>query len=313
MAMKTEKAAELLPILEANPSLPWEAMPTWTKKSVEVQRALIPTMGLTALIRQLGRLTELDAISPLSTSEGVVVERISDEVALRKSRVHPMQILTAMRIYASGHGLLGSGRWSPSQRIVDALDRAFYKAFQNVTPSGKRFLLALDVSGSMGVPIAGMSMTCREVVAAMALVTAATEPQHHIVAFTGSNSVMRGGTSITPLAISPRMRLDDVVKLTANLPFGGTDCALPMLYAMARKLPVDAFVIYTDNETWAGTPHPMEALRQYRKASGINAKLIVVGITSTGFSIADPNDAGALDVVGFDTAVPQVISSFVGR
>lgn len=39
--------------------------------------------------------------------------------------------------------------------------------------------------------------------------------------------------------------------------------------------------------------------------------MIVVGMTSTGFSIADPTDAGSLDVVGFDTAAPGVISDFV--
>jgi 60 kDa SS-A/Ro ribonucleoprotein len=35
-------------------------------------------------------------------------------------------------------------------------------------------------------------------------------------------------------------------------------------------------------------------------------------MASNGFSIADPDDAGMLDVVGFDTATPQVIAGFVG-
>jgi 60 kDa SS-A/Ro ribonucleoprotein len=43
---------------------------------------------------------------------------------------------------------------------------------------------------------------------------------------------------------------------------------------------------------------------------GIAAKLVVVAMTSNGFSIADPNDGGMLDVVGFDAATPEVISSF---
>lgn len=30
-------------------------------------------------------------------------------------------------------------------------------------------------------------------------------------------------------------------------------------------------------------------------------------MTSAGFSIADPEDAGTLDVVGFDTAVPLLL------
>jgi 60 kDa SS-A/Ro ribonucleoprotein len=33
-------------------------------------------------------------------------------------------------------------------------------------------------------------------------------------------------------------------------------------------------------------------------------------MASNGFSIADPDDAGMLDVVGFDSAVPQVIADF---
>jgi 60 kDa SS-A/Ro ribonucleoprotein len=36
----------------------------------------------------------------------------------------------------------------------------------------------------------------------------------------------------------------------------------------------------------------------------------VVGMTSNGFSIADPTDGGMLDVVGFDTATPQLIAEF---
>ena len=55
---------------------------------------------------------------------------------------------------------------------------------------------------------------------------------------------------------------------------------------------------------------PAGALRDYRRASGIDARLVVVGMVSSGFSIADPADAGMLDVVGFDTATPQLIGDF---
>jgi 60 kDa SS-A/Ro ribonucleoprotein len=83
-----------------------------------------------------------------------------------------------------------------------------------------------------------------------------------------------------------------------------------MLYAIEREREVDVFVIYTDSETWAGDVHPVQALRQYRERSGIAARLVVVGMVSNGFSIADPNDSGMLDVVGFDTATPAVIADF---
>src|SRR5262249_37331104 len=149
-----------------------------------------------------------------------------------------------------------------------------------------------DVSGSMtGPPIAGMpGISPRAGSAAMALVTAAVEPNYEIVAFTNGayRSMHPGfGSGISPIEISPRMRLDDVVAKVSGLPFGGTDCALPMLWAAENKVPIDVFCVYTDSETWAGKIHPVQALAQYRQKMGIGAKLVVVGMVSNEFSIAD--------------------------
>jgi len=182
-------------------------------------------------------------------------------------------------------------------------------------------LLALDVSGSMtyGEVAGSPGLTPRDASAALALVTAATEQQVEIVGFfAGRGGYRKAGRALhrgyvdglTPLAVSPRQRLDDVVKTVSDLPFGGTDCALPMLYARVLQREIDTFVLFTDSETWAGDVHPVQALRDYRSASGIDARLVVVGMVSNGFSIADPGDPGMLDVVGFDTATPQLISDF---
>jgi 60 kDa SS-A/Ro ribonucleoprotein len=79
---------------------------------------------------------------------------------------------------------------------------------------------------------------------------------------------------------------------------------------VSNKIDVDTFVVYTDSETWAGRNHPVEALRKYRSKMGIPAKLIVVGLEGNPFTIADPKDAGMLDVVGFDSAAPQIMADF---
>jgi 60 kDa SS-A/Ro ribonucleoprotein len=171
-------------------------------------------------------------------------------------------------------------------------------------------LLAVDVSGSMGVSIAGMPLTAREASAALALVQLATEPGSSAVGFTTSPGGAWDSADLKPLRISPRRRLDDALRVVDEMPMGGTDCAQPMLYAMAKGLKVDTFVVYTDNETWHGNIHPHQALRQYREHTGIPARLVVVGMTATEFSIADPSDPGMLDVAGFDAAVPSLISQF---
>jgi 60 kDa SS-A/Ro ribonucleoprotein len=145
-------------------------------------------------------------------------------------------------------------------------------------------------------------LTPRIASAAMALITAASEPHRQIIAF---------AHQMQPLDIRPGQRLDEVIRTIRKIPFGGTDCALPMIWAQQRKLQVDAFVVYTDSETWAGKIHPAQALRDYRRLMRIPAKLVVVGMVANRVTIADPNDAGMLDVVGFDAAAPQVIGDFI--
>ena len=109
------------------------------------------------------------------------------------------------------------------------------------------------------------------------------------------------------------MRLDDAVRAVSGPAVRPHRLrAADALRAGAGDL-VDGFVVYTDSETWAGAIHPVEALRLYRERTGIAAKLVVVGMVSNGFSIADPDDAGMLDVVGFDTATPAVIADFLRR
>jgi 60 kDa SS-A/Ro ribonucleoprotein len=283
-------------------NLPREAIPTELLKEPSVWEAMLPKMGLTALIRNLATMTRIGLIAPGSGAASLVATRITDGEALRKSRVHPIALLSALETYKSGRSVRGDNTWSPVSAVIDALDAAFYASFGNVEPTGKRVHLGLDVSGSMtrgdvaGVP--GLSPMKASV--AMAMVTAAVEKECEAFGFS---------TQYFPLDISPRRRLDDNIRAVSGLPFAGTDCSLPVVSCIQRQVERDLFVVYTDSETYAGRIHPSAALQQYRrKVPG--AKLAVVGMVSNGFTIADPNDPGMLDVVGFDTATPHVISEF---
>lgn len=286
--------------------LPWEAVPTEVTKDLDVWRALLPEMGLTALIRNLGGMTSYGTLKPLSKEVALVVERLGDQKLLSEARIHPFNVLVAHAAYRSGTG--GAARygraareWKPIPQIVDALEKAFYASFKYVRPSGKRTLIGLDVSGSMSSPLMNSALSVCEGAAAMAMTVTRTEPSWHVHAF---------ANTFRELPLTASMSLEQVLKHTKDVNFGGTDCSLPMLYAAQHRLEVDTFMVFTDNETYAGRMHPVEALRAYRKQSGINAKLVVAGMTSTGFTIADPNDPGMLDVVGFDSAAPSIMAEF---
>lgn len=296
--------------------MPRECVPTEWLNNPAVWEALLPHMKPEALIRNLGKMTAVGLLKPLSAASAMICDKLADVEVLRRARLHPIKVLSALLTYQRGAGVRGSLTWQPVQQVVDALDAAFYTTFQTIEPANKRTLLALDVSGSMdggecaGVP--GLSPRVGSV--AMALVTAATEKQHHFIAFTNSGerpSLHRGfAAGITQFSVSPKARLDGACAKLRQLPMGGTDCALPMIWAQENKIDVDTFCVYTDSETWAGKIHPVQALREYRQKTGIGAKLIVVGMVANEFSIADPNDAGMLDVVGFDTAAPAIMADF---
>lgn len=300
-----EKSPKAAAKLIAENNLPREAVPTGLLRERIIWETLLQRMPMTATIRNLATMTKIGLLEPMSDAEKTVIARITDGQALRKARVHPIQVLSALKTYAQGHGERSSARWTPCPKVIDALDDAFYASFGNVNPTGKKLFMGIDVSGSMGEgEVAGVpGLTPRVAAAALAMVTARVESDYHIMGFCHE---------LVPLAITPRMRLDDAVKLVDRADWGGTDCALPMLHALERKLEIDAFLVYTDSETWFGKIHPAQALGQYRRKMNFPwTKLAVVGMVANRRSIADPNDAGMLDIVGFDTATPRLIEEFV--
>lgn len=321
VAKKTKDKKEIIALIKAH-GLQREMIPTEFLGEADVWEAMLPTMGVSALVRNLANMTRIGLLKPMSSATKSVIASLEDAEKMQKARLHPIAVLSALLTYKSGGGGVYSKSqhtWTPLTSIVDALDAAFYKTFKAVEPAGKRTLLALDVSGSMdGGVIAGVQgLTPRMGSCAMSLITAATEKDHHFIGFTsgsGGWGRARGGDDgITQIDISPKMRLDQVVQKVAALPMGSTDCSAPMQWAQKNKIDVDTFCVYTDSETYAGNPHPFQALKEYRQKTGIPAKLVVIGMTSTEFTIADPSDAGMMDVVGFDTAAPGLINEFSGK
>lgn len=280
-----------------------EMIPNQWKNEIAVWEALVQNMPITATIRNLGKMTDVGLIAPFAKVNSLIADRITDKGILTRGRVHPIQLLSALRVYEQGHGERGKLEWEPVTKIVDALNEAFYTSFQSIEPTGKATLLALDISSSMdGGEIAGIpGLTPRDASAAMAMVTARTENNYAVVGFSHQ---------LVKLPISPTMRLNDVINELSKHNFGGTDASLPMIWAKKASLRIDSFAVYTDNETWAGQIHPYKALQEYRKFSGRLARLAVVGLTATECSIADPNDPGMMDFIGFDAAAPRIMSDF---
>ena len=302
---------DVLAALASCPELPWETVPTQYLREPEIWTTLFYNGQLKgqALLRNIRRMDEIGCFNDLIFARDVA-EALVDPVMVGGTRLHPIQYLNAM----GANGLLDSPRdgfsWErlgnvkkmASGPVVDALEEGMYVAFGSVSDP-QRYLLGVDVSASMtwAGPAGLKNVTCAQAAAVMAMVTARANKA----------SMIRGfSTTFKDLGITGRTSLKSAFEKVEKNAFGGTDCSLPMKWARKNSIAVDKFVIYTDNETWAGRTHVHRELKEYRQTMGTPAKLIVVGMTATRGSIADSDDHGTLDVVGFDASTPRIIAEF---
>lgn len=296
---------DILKLISDNSSISWEMVPTQFLNNRDVLMALLPSMGLTAVIRQLGKLTAAGVIAPLSKGNALVIDKLSSIDNLKSSKIHPISVLQAFKQYQIGHGNKGSLVWKPNQRVLDVLDSAFYSTFENSTDTKAGYFLGVDCSGSMfGSVVNGSpNLHAAEVAACLAMGIVKNQSNYWIGGF---------NNKMSELKISPNMRLDAVLKTMEKFNWGSTNCALPMEHALEHKMDnVDAFITITDNETYVGKQHPVQALKKYRNKYVKSAKCVVIGTSVSEFTIADPKDGGMMDIAGFDSAVPTIIADLV--
>lgn len=291
------------------PNLPWETIPTQFLTDDRVWKQLFQN-GLSgqALLRNVTRFAKMGSLNDMVFAREFA-GRLTDESMISRTRLHPMQYLNAYGVYTRGARRFKdvareslTRDWKISPVVKDALDDGFGLAFGNIEPSNKRTMISVDISASMGWNFAGQtSLTAAEAAGALSLITARVEPFYVVNGFS---------TSLIDLGFSSRTSIEESFKKVLRSNFGGTDCSLPMIDALRSGRQVDTFIVITDNETRHGSVHPCKALQTYRQSTGIDAKLAVMAMTPTKFSIADPLDRGMLDVVGFDSNTPKIISEF---
>ncbi|WP_405146004.1 TROVE domain-containing protein [Sphaerisporangium sp. NBC_01403] len=289
--------------------VPWEFLPDAMLREPAVWDVLVDTVGMTALIRNLARMTRIGTLKPMGDATRRAAARLTDARALLKARIHPMDAWLAMGVYASGvsrpNPRADEQRWKPVPAILDALEETYELSFGTVRPSGKRLLVAVDSSGSMsyaGVTVGGSPLgRVYTVACAMAAMLARIEK--------GDAHVIDVDTEVHASKVTPRTNLREIASWRPS--GGGTDLSLPFSWAQAEGMEVDGFVVFTDNETWVGRSHPSQALTAYRRRVNADARVVVSAMTPAGYTIGDPEDAGVLNVAGLDASLPLIVNGFV--
>jgi 60 kDa SS-A/Ro ribonucleoprotein len=304
-------------VLREYEMISWEMIPTQFHKDLSVWKRIFANGQLRgqALIRSITRLARIGAFQDMQFA-AAYAGQLTNGALIEQTRLHPINFLNAAVVYAEGQidrNDAWAGRkktWTTESVILDALNEGFHKAFKSVVPANKRTMLAIDVSGSMSAQANGLDLSCAQVSAAMAMTIARTEPAHIIRGFTRGDGYGWRNSGLTDIGISARTDLATAMRNVQRHNWGGTDCSLPIKWALENKVEVDTFVVITDNDTWAGDIHPFQMLKEYRRKTGIDARMAVLGVQGTEFTIAYPSDAGMLDFCGFDSNAPRVLADF---
>ena len=223
-------------------------------------------------------------------------------------RVHPVSVLVALRTYASGSG--AGGTWEPIREIVDALDAAFYAAFDD-----GRAVREADAArgGRVGVDEGRLGVRAPAVAAGGVGGARAGHDEH------------RARRHLRRLHLGRR-------RLGAGARRSSRSARASGSTTRSRRCPACPSAAPTARCRWSGRgrrggrstrsscspttrPGRARSTRTRRSCgtgerSGIDARLVVVGMTATDVSIADPADGGMLDVAGFDAAAPGLVADF---
>ena len=87
-------------------------------------------MPMTAMIRNLGKMSSIGLLAPRSDHVKNICARLRDETSLKKARIHPFNVLLALKTYAQGRGDKGKLSWETDKNITAALNEAFYLSFK---------------------------------------------------------------------------------------------------------------------------------------------------------------------------------------
>lgn len=321
-AMKAATTAKEVAQIVTDYQMPREAVERantiWLKDPL-VWEALLPHMPGNALVRNLRNMAEIGLLTPMSEAEKTVVDRLMNMKYM--GRVHPIQVIQAavtydVRVFKNSYGShqartrkggstsTSTKDYTVSQPVVNALNVALHNSYKNIVPTNKRITTAVDISGSMYWNMLDnfFPFFPGEAAGIMALIFAHIESRYMPTVFSDGIQSMKLGNTST---------IDDVLKELRDYPAGSTNLGLPVQHALNNKIPIDAFVVITDNEVNTGY-HAASLMKKYRSEMGLpESKYITIAMQANGITVADPNDPFMLDVEGCSADTHDIVTNYI--
>ena len=272
--------AEQLMWIEAG-KLPHEVVTGAVKPTKAVWEALLHQMPIFALLRHLNTLDRAGVFED-RYNLAIAVERLTDQRALKKSKILPFRFATAFRQVQ--HPVLR-----------DALRDATEYTFDNLPDLEDQTAIFLDISGSMNGEYLQIGS-----VFALALYKKTQ----------GNSLFWLFDTEVEDARPSRR----DSILSQADLiqARGGTDTGAPVRKLLAERRKVDQIVMITDEQQNQGSPF-YEALQKYRSKVNPHVKAYIIDIAPYRNAMVPHPDRNTFYIYGWsDTVLSYIAQSAKG-
>lgn len=258
---KTEAQSDMWKRLlndELETPVTWETQLSANGNNAETWKKLIDSgkVGYMALLRNLRNI--LNANPP---NVEKVLSTIENPEAVRKSKQLPFRYLSALKELENIGG----------SRVFDALENAVEASIENMPKISGTTVIAVDISGSMDMPISDKSkVLCAEIAMLLGLMANKICENSYFYTF---------NTHIQKYAISHRNGILSTA-LSSGCG-GGTDMGLPFKEMLDNKIKADRLIILSDNECNRRDYTIQRLADEYRR--NINSDLWVHAIDLQGY------------------------------
>ncbi len=231
----------------------------------------------------------------------MIADRLRDPALIAKARVFPYQLMTAYQAMSA----------EMPEDIREALHDAMELSVQNVPKLRGQVVVAPDVSGSMSGAVTGYrkgATTATRFVDVAGLVSAA------VLRRNPSATVLPFEVKVRDVRLEPRDTILTNAARLADQWGGGTNCAAPLEWLLAKGRAPDLVIIVSDNQSWAHNQYGnagtvMVQMWEKLKKRNPKAKLVCIDIAPYGTTQAKER-ADVLNIGGFSDSVFDQIAAF---
>lgn len=273
--------------------LPYEVVSGSTKMTPKIWETLLYNAPYFFLIRNLNNFIR-NGVFDKKENLNYALSRIKNKKQIANSKLFPFRFYIAYKMLIESNS---------TKVLRNALEDAIEISTENIPNIEGKVAIASDVSGSMISSLTGDNsvVQCIDIVALFSAI---------LIRKCSEMPILLPFESKVREDLANKMYSKETIMGMASAfhPTGGTSLSAPVEYLINKKIPVDYFIAFTDNEEWVGREF-LEAFLDYKENIAPECKAYLVTLLPYGDAPAPPDIKDVHFIYGWSENVIRYITT----